>query len=551
MALKFFDRTKQDATTSGTGTFTLSAAAATGGFRTFASVHASGDEVFYCAVDSSSGNFEVGQGTLTSGGNWTLTRDIVKSSTNSNNKVNFASPPEIFSTYPAENAAFSDTTLSNNVVETDAVFDETLTANKALSGQFKGTLQFNKAFFTITDYTVASGQTLTVTDSADLYAVDIAAGTVMDRTADFTDDVTISSNTMFSPGINAYATVTIANGVKATVSPVGTTFVNNGAGISTGGPISWKLPTTDGAANTEIVTDGKGGFGIKGAVSTSADGTVILNPTTQIHISTFDYNSYSPAAPIQSLECIVPTSIAATPDLIENFTIKFYFLNFGQPDQSNQRQETMTWFIAPLSVAGGDPILNSTSAQYYGAYRWNYGYNNSWNQSVPLGYSRKDANLTVSNGTYDCNTYGLNIFGYQGNPQLASLGNSSYYGPDIGNNPFSVSSANAQYNRTDLCGEMNLFNRIDSLDTSYDLTWSGYQGNYQQQPYRTTGYTRPYGNNSNTAYSVTTGHAQGFRLNFLPYDKNYLTGASMFGMIGGRVEVFAQLKQDAAEITVA
>ena len=89
MALKFFDRTKQDATTSGTGTFTLSAAAATGGFRTFASVHASGDEVFYCAVDSSSGNFEVGQGTLTSGGSWTLTRDIVKSSTNSNNKVNF------------------------------------------------------------------------------------------------------------------------------------------------------------------------------------------------------------------------------------------------------------------------------------------------------------------------------------------------------------------------------------------------------------------------------------------------------------------------------
>lgn len=530
MALKFFDRTKQDATTSGTGTFTLSAAAATGGFRTFASVHASGDEVFYCAVDSSSGNFEVGQGTLTSGGSWTLTRDIVKSSTNSNNKVNFASPPEIFSTYPAENAAFSDTGLASNVVETDAIFTQTLTANKALSGQFKGTLQFNKAFFTSSDYTVASGQTLTVTDSADLYAVNIAAGTVMDRTADFTDDVTISANTLFSPGINAYATVTISNSVTATVSPVGTTFANGGSGISTGGPISWKLPTSDGAANTEIVTDGQGGLTLKGA-SVSSGGEVIPVPTTQVHISTFDYNSYSPSSPIQSLECIVPTSIAATPDLIENFTIKFYFLNFGQPDQSNQRQENMTWFVAPLSAAGGDPILNNTSAQYYGAFRWNYGYNNSWNQSFPLGYSRKGASVTVSNGTYDCDTYGLNIFGYQGNPQLASLGNSSYYAPDIGNNPFSVSSANAQYNRTDLCGEMNLFNRIDSLDSSYDLTWSGYQSNYQQQPYRVTGYTRPQGNNSNTSYPVTTGHAQGFRLNFLPYDKNQLTGAAMFGMI--------------------
>lgn len=550
MALKFFDRTKQDATTSGTGTFTLSGTAATGGFRTFASVHTSGDEVFYCAVDSSSGNFEVGQGTLTSGGNWTLTRDIVKSSTNSNNKVNFASPPEIFSTYPAENAAFSDTTLANNVVETDAVFDETLTANKALSGQFKGTLQFNKAFFTISDYTVASGQTLTVTDSADLYAVDIAAGTVMDRTADFTDDVTISSNTMFSPGINAYATVTIANGVKATVSPVGTTFVNNGAGITTGGPISWRLPITDGAANTEIVTDGAGGFAIKGAV-VSDGGVAAPVPSTQVHITTFDYNSYSPLSPIQSLECMVPTSIAATPDLIENFTIKFYFLNFGQPDQSSQRQETMTWWVAPLSTAGGDPILDSTSAEYYGKFTYNYGYNNSWSQSQPLGYSRKGSSLTVSNGSYDCDTYGLNIFGYQGQPQLASLGNSTYYGPDIANNPFSVSSANAQYNRTDLCGEMLLFNRIDSLDTSFSLKWGGYAGNYAQSQYWVKGFTRPNGNSGNNPYSVTTGHAQGFRLNFLPYDKNYLTGSSKAGMISGRIEVFAHLKQSAAEITVA
>ena len=85
---------------------------------------------------------------------------------------------------------------------------KTLTADKALSGQFKGTLQFNKAYFTIANYTIASGRTLTVTDSADLYAVGISSGTKMDRTADFTDDVTISANTLFSPSINAYATVT-------------------------------------------------------------------------------------------------------------------------------------------------------------------------------------------------------------------------------------------------------------------------------------------------------------------------------------------------------
>ena len=548
MALKFFDRTKQDATTTGTGTFTLSNTASDGGFRTFASVHASGDEVFYCAVDSSNSAFEVGQGTLTSGGNWTLTRDIVKSSTNSNNKVNFASAPEIFSTYPAENAAFSDTTLSNNVVETDAVFDETLTDNKALSGQFKGTLQFNKAFFTISNYEVASGQTLTVTDSADLYAVDIAAGTVMDRTADFTDDITISSNTMFSPGINAYATVTIANGVKATVSPVGTTFVNNGAGITTGGPTSWKLPPADGAANTEIVTDGKGGLIVKGA---GGPGATTPSPATQVHIATFDYNSYSPTEPIQSLECMVPTSIAATPDLIENFTIKFYFLNFGQSNQANSSSAQMTWWVAPLLVAGGNPILSSPSATYNGSFRWWNGNNDSWNVRQPLGNSAKGASLSVYQGSYDCDTYGLNIFGYQGQPQLSSLGQSTSHGPTVDNNPFSAGTANSTHHRTDVCGEMNLFNTINSLDTSYNLRWSGYASTYTQDQYTVTGFTRTFGASGNALNATTTGHAQGFRLNFLPYDYSKFTGSGKTGMVGGRVEVFAQLKQSAAEITVA
>lgn len=544
MALKFFDRTKQDATTSGTGTFTLSGTAATGGFRTFASVHTSGDEVFYCAVDSSSGNFEVGQGTLTSGGSWTLTRDIVKSSTNSNNKVNFASPPEIFSTYPAENAAFSDTTLSNNVVETDAVFDETLTANKALSGQFKGTLQFNKAFFTITDYTVASGQTLTVTDSADLYAVDIATGTVMDRTADFTDDVTISSDTMFSPGINAYATVTIANGVKATMSPVGTTFANNGAGITTGGPISWKLPTSDGAANTEIVTDGKGSFTLKGASATNADGTVILNPTTEILISTFDYNSYTPSAPIESLEVLVPNTVAASADLIESFRIKWVGVNLGGQANSTNNQESLIYSLAPITSAGGDVIFDNTSAQWqsYGITK-----NNVTTWSSAQGFtSGKDRTWTVSNGSYDSNTYGYALWGYQGQPQMTSRGSSSYYGPTIDSNPFTSDENN--YMRTNITGEVYVMNNKYSLDTQQTFQWNGYSGTYGFNQYNYMGGGRPQQNATNTVYNSQTGRAKGFRMYFLPYDKNR---QGSWGLVSGRIEVFATLKQDAAQITVA
>ena len=271
MALKFYDRTKEEATTTGTGTFSLSGTGADGGFRAFSAVHATGDEVFYCAVDSSNNAFEVGKGTLTTGTPWTLSRTEIKSSSNSNNKVNFASAPEIFSTYPAENAAFSSTDMPNNVVETDAIFTNTLTADKALSGQFKGTLQFNKSYFTSTDYTVASSHTLTVTDSADLYAVNITTSTIMDRTGDFTSDTTVTADTLFSPGINAYATVTINNGITATVSPVGTTFVNNGNGIISdsfqqeGGSVKWKLPTVDGASGSNVITDGSGNFAIQGA----------------------------------------------------------------------------------------------------------------------------------------------------------------------------------------------------------------------------------------------------------------------------------------------
>lgn len=544
MALKFFDRTKQDATTSGTGTFTLSAAAATGGFRTFASVHASGDEVFYCAVDSSSGNFEVGQGTLTSGGSWTLTRDIVKSSTNSNNKVNFASPPEIFSTYPAENAAFSDTTLANNVVETDAVFDETLTANKALSGQFKGTLQFNKAFFTITDYTVASGQTLTVTDSADLYAVDIAAGTVMDRTADFTDDVTISSNTLFSPGINAYATVTISNSVTATVSPVGTTFANGGSGISTGGPIQWKLPTSDGAANTEIVTDGRGGLTLKGAISTGADGTVVLSPTTEVLISTFDYNAYSPSSPLESLEVLVPSSVAASADLIESFRIKWVGVNFGGADNSNNSGQNLIFSLAPITSAGGDVIFSSTDAEWqaYGITK-----NNSTTWSAANGWSSgKDRTWTVSNGTYASNTYGYALWGYSNTPSMSSRGGSTYYGPTIANNPFTTDENT--YMRTNVTGEIQVMNYKSSMDTQQTFQWNGYSGSYNFNQYNYMGGGRQSQNSNSTTYALQSAQAKGFRMYFLPYDKTY---QGSWGLVSGRIEVFATLKQDAAEITVA
>ena len=541
MALKFFDRTKQDATTSGTGTFTLSASAATGGFRTFASVHASGDEVFYCAVDSSSGNFEVGQGTLTSGGSWTLTRDIVKSSTNSNNKVNFASPPEIFSTYPAENAAFSDTGLASNVVETDAIFTQTLTANKALSGQFKGTLQFNKAFFTSSDYTVASGQTLTVTDSADLYAVNISNTTVMNRTTDFTDVTAISADTLFAPGVNAYAQVTINNGVTATVSPAGTTFVNNGSGIivdsiqQEGGSTKWRLPTTDGSAESAIVTDGAGGFKVKGA---SAGGVATLNPQGETLLSTVDFNNYE--ANTNYVEFIVPTSLASSTADIESFRFDLDFLTFYATTGTSGANTAV--FIQPMTAKDTRMSLGTAAWEWTSQYMYNSSGSNTTRRSQYMTGNSNEGSSATAGGTYYGKDYGLPLTGGSSN-----YGTPSDYYQDTPPN-FTNSDPKSQWH-ANMTGTIKIQNQIYAPKVSFHfdgaMANTTAQWNYTMM---TMGGHATYrqGNQTNNR-PITGSHARGYRIWFLPTDYARL---GVWQISGGRLDAYVKLKQSKSQITV-
>ena len=534
MALKFFDRTKQDATTTGTGTFTLATSASTGGFRTFASVHTTGDEVFYCAVDNVNNTFEVGQGTLTSGSpNWTLTRDTIKSSSNSNNAVNFAAAPEIFSTYPAENAAFSDTSLPSNVVETDAVFDETLTADKAISGQFKGTLQFNKAYFTIANYTVASGHTLTVTDSADLYAVGIASGTKMDRTADFTSDVTISSNTLFSPGINAYATVTIASGVTATVSPVGTTFVNNGAGISTGGPITWKLPTSDGVDGTEIVTDGKGGFKVKGAVA--AGGPTTLTPQGETLIFDGDYNNYKGTQ--RYVEAIVPTSLAANTSDIESFRFDMDFVGLTSGHATNGTDFGIS--LQPMKNAGSSISFGTAAWDWYSKMMYNSSSSFSY-RTVSASGNSNGGDWAVSGGTYYGNDIGLVISGSNNN--YGAGGSDSSFPEEA----FITNEADTQWNPS-FTGEIRVLNQIYAPRIYYDYhTLSANTTGHINYSRITKGMAWYSQGSTSTERPITGEHARGYRLWFNPVNYSYRDSCKL---AIGRIKVYANIKQSQSEIT--
>jgi hypothetical protein len=103
MAL-YFDRCLETTTTTGTGDITTAGAIA--GFRTLNSAYGTGVNIPYCieAVDASgvpTGDWETGQGTLSTTTNFQRTR--VYASSNANALVSFAAGTKrIFATVPAE-----------------------------------------------------------------------------------------------------------------------------------------------------------------------------------------------------------------------------------------------------------------------------------------------------------------------------------------------------------------------------------------------------------------------------------------------------------------
>jgi hypothetical protein len=104
MALALYDRVQQTGTANTTVSFTLTATPT--GYQSF-SVVGNGNTTYYSAFDSS-GNWEVGVGTYSTGG--TLTRTTILSSSNSGSATTFASTVTVFVTQPAEQTVVS----SNN-----------------------------------------------------------------------------------------------------------------------------------------------------------------------------------------------------------------------------------------------------------------------------------------------------------------------------------------------------------------------------------------------------------------------------------------------------
>lgn len=123
MALVVNDRVKETSTTTGTGTLNL--AGAVQDFEGFVAGIGTGNTTYYSIVNTGTGEFEVGIGTVTDAATDTLSRDTIISSSNSDAAVNFsAGTKDVFCTLPASKAVVED---ENNDVTLPA--DLTIGAN--------------------------------------------------------------------------------------------------------------------------------------------------------------------------------------------------------------------------------------------------------------------------------------------------------------------------------------------------------------------------------------------------------------------------------------
>ena len=102
-----YDRVQETTATSGTGPVSL--AGATTGFQTFVAGVGDGNECYYAIVDSVTGDWEIGSGTVTDSTTDSLSRDTVLQSSNAGSLVNFAAnTKDVFVTYPSEKALVLD-----------------------------------------------------------------------------------------------------------------------------------------------------------------------------------------------------------------------------------------------------------------------------------------------------------------------------------------------------------------------------------------------------------------------------------------------------------
>lgn len=134
MSLVIADRVREQSTTTGAGTFTLTGAVV--GFQTFSSAIGNGNTTYYTISNPGTTEWEVGVGTVSAG---QLARTTILSSSNAGSLVNFsAGTKDVFVTYPAEKSVNEDvagtvniTTLAAGTISATGAITSTVTTGTA------------------------------------------------------------------------------------------------------------------------------------------------------------------------------------------------------------------------------------------------------------------------------------------------------------------------------------------------------------------------------------------------------------------------------------
>jgi len=232
------DRVQETTSTQGTGSVTLLGAVE--GYRTFNSVFANGDVVFY-TIDDTFGNWEVGYGAVSTG---VLSRTTVLDSSNSNNLVNFpAGTKRVFCVAPKPALLPNQTGSSGKFLTTDGtnpswatvasggVNSIAIATNYGFKGTSSGSSSVTLSLQTnVTGILKGNASTGTVTAAA--AGTDYAAptaGTVSQLLAN--DGSGGFSNVTVSTGLSYNSTTKVlTNASTATVSSV--TFTGDGTVLS-------------------------------------------------------------------------------------------------------------------------------------------------------------------------------------------------------------------------------------------------------------------------------------------------------------------------------
>ena len=159
MALVVADRVQETTTTTGQGTVTLAGAAA--GYQSFA-VIGNGNTTYYTLT--SGNNWEVGIGTYTLSGTTLARTTVLASSAGGTTKITLSGTSNVFVTYPADKALYTDASGNAIALGTPAsgtITNLTGTASININGTVGATTPGTGAFTTATG-TSFNGSTLAV-----------------------------------------------------------------------------------------------------------------------------------------------------------------------------------------------------------------------------------------------------------------------------------------------------------------------------------------------------------------------------------------------------